>query len=77
MTIKRNSRVNELSKTLYLKPTRIPENPADDYKVVFDFNRRVRRRALLGAALRRSLQEVEDIEFETIDTTPTKGKDAA
>ena len=36
-----------------------------------------RRRATLGAALRRSVQEVEDGEFEVIETTPTKGKSAA
>jgi hypothetical protein len=36
-----------------------------------------RRRAVLGHALRRSLQEVEDAEFKMIEPTPTKGKDAA
>ena len=36
-----------------------------------------RRRATLGAALRRSVQEVEDGEFEVIETTPAKGKSAA
>jgi hypothetical protein len=36
-----------------------------------------RRRAALGAALRRSVQEIEASEFEVIDTPPAKGKDAA
>jgi hypothetical protein len=36
-----------------------------------------RRRAVLGEALRRSVQEVEDGEFKVIETTPAKGKDAA
>jgi hypothetical protein len=37
-----------------------------------------RRRAVLGETLRRSLQEVEDAEFEeVIETTPAKGKTAA
>jgi hypothetical protein len=36
-----------------------------------------RRRAVLGETLRRSVQEVEDAEFEVIETTPAKGKDAA
>jgi hypothetical protein len=36
-----------------------------------------RHRATLGGALRRSMQEVEDAEFKVIETTPTKGKDAA
>jgi hypothetical protein len=35
-----------------------------------------RRRAMLGEALRRSVQEIEDGEFEEIETTPTKGKPA-
>jgi hypothetical protein len=36
-----------------------------------------RRRAVLGAALRRSVQEVEDAEFKEIEETPAKGKNAA
>ena len=36
-----------------------------------------RRRALLGETLRRSVQEIEDAEFEVIETTPAKGKNAA
>ena len=35
-----------------------------------------RRRAVLGTTLRRSVQEVEDAEFEVIETTPAKGKNA-
>ena len=33
-----------------------------------------RRRAVLGATLRRSVQEIEDAEFEVIETTPAKEK---
>ena len=36
-----------------------------------------RRRAVLGETLRRSVQEIEDDEFEVIETTPAKGKNAA
>jgi hypothetical protein len=36
-----------------------------------------RRRAVLGQALRRSLQEAEDAEFKEIEATPAKGKSAA
>ena len=36
-----------------------------------------RRRTVLGEALRRSVQEVEAHEFEVIETTPAKGKNAA
>jgi hypothetical protein len=36
-----------------------------------------RRRALLGQTLRRSVQEIEDSEFKVIQTTPSKGKNAA
>ena len=36
-----------------------------------------RRRAVLGETLRRSVQEIEDAEFEVIETTPAKGKNAA
>jgi hypothetical protein len=36
-----------------------------------------RRRAVLGGALRRTVQDVEDAEFEVIDTTRAKGKSAA
>jgi hypothetical protein len=36
-----------------------------------------RRRAVLGETLRRSVQEIEDGEFEEIETTPAKGKNAA
>jgi hypothetical protein len=36
-----------------------------------------RRRAVLGEALRRSVQEIEDGEFEVIETTSAKGKNAA
>jgi hypothetical protein len=34
-----------------------------------------RRRAVLGETLRRSVQEIEDAEFEVIETTPAQGKD--
>ena len=33
-----------------------------------------RRRAVLGETLRRSVQEIEDGEFEVIETTPPKEK---
>jgi hypothetical protein len=36
-----------------------------------------RRRALLGESLRRSVQEIEDGEFEVIEATPATGKPAA
>jgi len=36
-----------------------------------------RRRAVLGQTLRRSVQEIENGEFEAIETTPTKRKNAA
>ena len=36
-----------------------------------------RRRAVLGATLRRSVQEIEDGEFEVIETAPAKRKNAA
>ena len=36
-----------------------------------------RRRALLGETLRRSVQEIEDGEFEVIETASAKGKNAA
>jgi hypothetical protein len=36
-----------------------------------------RRRAVLGETLRRSVQEIEEGEFEVIETTPAKGKNAA
>jgi hypothetical protein len=36
-----------------------------------------RRHALLGETLRRTIEEVEDAEFELIDTPPTKGEKAA
>jgi hypothetical protein len=36
-----------------------------------------RRRAVLGAALRRSVQEIEDAEFNEIEQKPAKGKNAA
>ena len=36
-----------------------------------------RRRAVLGEALRTRVQEIEDGEFEEIETMPTKGKNAA
>jgi hypothetical protein len=36
-----------------------------------------RRRAVLGETLRRSVQEIEDGEFEVIETTPAQGKDTA
>ena len=36
-----------------------------------------RRRAVLGEALRRSVQEVEEAEFKVIEGTPAKGKNAA
>ena len=36
-----------------------------------------RHRAALGESLRRSVQDIEDGEFEVIEPTPAKGKDAA
>jgi hypothetical protein len=36
-----------------------------------------RHRAMLGEALRRSVQEIEDAEFKVIETTPAQGKDTA
>jgi hypothetical protein len=36
-----------------------------------------RRRAVLGETLRRSVQEIEDGEFEVIEPTPAQGKNAA
>jgi hypothetical protein len=36
-----------------------------------------RRRAVLGEALRRSVKEVEDAEFQVVGTTPVEGKTAA
>jgi hypothetical protein len=36
-----------------------------------------RRRAFLGETLRRSVQEIEDGEFEVIEPTPAKGKNVA
>ena len=36
-----------------------------------------RRRAVLGETLRRSVQEIEDGEFEVIETTPAEGKNVA
>ena len=36
-----------------------------------------RRRAVLGKTLRRSVQEIEDGEFERIETTPAQGKNVA
>jgi hypothetical protein len=36
-----------------------------------------RRRAVLGETLRRSVQEIEDGEFEAIETTPAKRGNAA
>jgi hypothetical protein len=36
-----------------------------------------RRRAVLGEALRRSVQEIEDGQFEVIESTATEGKNAA
>jgi hypothetical protein len=36
-----------------------------------------RRRAVLGETLRRSVQEIEDGEFEMIEPTPTQGENAA
>ena len=36
-----------------------------------------RRRAVLGETLRRSVQEIEDGEFEEIETTPAQGKNVA
>ena len=36
-----------------------------------------RRRAVLGETLRRSVQEIEDGEFEVIEATPAKGENAA
>jgi hypothetical protein len=35
-----------------------------------------RRRAVLGETLRRSVQEIEDGEFQVIETTPAQGKNA-
>ena len=36
-----------------------------------------RRRAVFGETLRRSVQEIEDGEFEVIETTPAQGKNVA
>ena len=36
-----------------------------------------RRRAVLGETLRRSVQEIEDGEFDVIETTPAEGKNVA
>jgi hypothetical protein len=36
-----------------------------------------RRRAVLGETLRRSVQEIEDVEFEVIEPTPAEGKNVA
>jgi hypothetical protein len=36
-----------------------------------------RRRPVLGETLRRSFKEVEDAEFQVVETTPDKGKNAA
>jgi hypothetical protein len=36
-----------------------------------------RRRAVLGETLRRSVQEIEEGEFEVIETTPAQGETAA
>jgi hypothetical protein len=36
-----------------------------------------RRRAVLGETLRRTVKEVEDAEFQVVETMPTKGKTAA
>jgi hypothetical protein len=36
-----------------------------------------RRRAVLGEALRRTVQQVEHDELQVIETTPAKGKTAA
>jgi hypothetical protein len=36
-----------------------------------------RRRAVLGETLRRSVQEIEDGEFEVIEPTPAEGENAA
>jgi hypothetical protein len=36
-----------------------------------------RRRAVLGETLRQSVQEIEDGEFEVIETTPAQGKNVA
>jgi hypothetical protein len=36
-----------------------------------------RRRTVLGETLRRSVQEIEDVEFKEIETMPAKGKNAA
>jgi hypothetical protein len=35
-----------------------------------------RRRVVLGATLRRNVQEIEDAEFKVIESTPAKGKNA-
>jgi uncharacterized protein (DUF2126 family) len=36
-----------------------------------------RRRTVLGEALRRSIKEAEDAEFQVVETTPAKRKTAA
>ena len=36
-----------------------------------------RRRAVLGETLRRNVQEIEDGEYEVIETTPAQGENAA
>jgi hypothetical protein len=52
--------------------TTIAENRRNDALHELD-----RRRAILGEALRRSMQEIEDGEFEVIEPTPAKGKNVA
>ena len=48
-----------VSRTLYLKPTRLPGNPADDYEV-FDSNRRVRPHHAASADALRSAVVLDD-----------------
>ena len=36
-----------------------------------------RRRPVIGEKLQRSLQEVEEVEFQEVETAPAKGEDAA
>jgi hypothetical protein len=52
--------------------TTIAENRRNDALHELD-----RRRAILGEALRGSVQEIEDGEFEVIEPTPAKGKNVA
>ena len=67
------ARIPKTSRALRaLSPTTIAENRRNASLREID-----RRRAVLGETLRRSVQEVENAEFEVIEKTPAKGKNAA